>query len=460
MSKDLTVGNPSTVLCKFCLPLFGGMIFQQLYNLADSFVAGKCGGEDALAAVGNGYEITLILIAFAFGCNIGCSVVAARLFGAKEYGRMKTTVYTTLIFSGALCVVLMVAGSLACTALLHLIHTPDEVMADSVLYLRIYLFGLPFVFLYNVSSGIFAGLGDSRTPFIFLAASSIANIGMDIAFAFVFQNVVCGVAWATFICQGVSCVLSVGVLILKLRKIPTEGRVELFSMQQLKNILLVALPSILQQSFISVGNIVIQGVINTYGASVMAGYSAAIKLNNLVITSFTTIGNGVSNYTSQNLGAEKPERVRSGFRWGLVLVWILCIPLTLVYTIAGKYAIGLFIDQPTEVALQTGSRFLLIVSPFYFVVAAKLVADGILRGAKAMIRFMIATFTDLILRIVLAKVFSVLFGTTGIWCAWPIGWLVATVLSMVFYKTGKWNKRDGSATLPPEVRPWRLQRIL
>ncbi len=441
MSKDLTVGKPSTVLWKFCLPLFGSIVFQQLYNLADSFVAGKFGGENALAAVGNGYEITLILIAFAFGCNIGGSVVAARLFGAKEYGKMKTTVYTTLILSSAMCVVLMIAGIFSCTALLKLIHTPDEIMSDSAQYLKIYLYGLPFVFLYNVSSGIFAGLGDSRTPFIFLAASSVANIGMDVAFAFTFTNVVLGVAWATFICHGVSCILSVGVLILKLKKIPTEGKVALFSGQQLKEILFVALPSILQQSFISVGNIVIQGVINTFGASVVAGYSAAIKLNNLVITSLTTIGNGISNYTSQNLGAEKPERVKSGFLSGLIMVFILCVPFVLVYTIAGRYAVGLFIDNPTEVALQTGGQFLLIVSPFYFIVAAKLVADGVLRGAKSMIKFMISTFTDLILRIVLAEVLSAPLGTIGIWSAWPIGWFVATILSMVFFFTGKFNKR-------------------
>ncbi len=441
MNKDLTIGKPATVLWKFCLPLFGSIIFQQFYNLADSFVAGKFGGENAIAAVGNGYEITLILLAFAFGCNIGGSVIAARLFGAKEYGKMKTAIFTTLVLSAGICVVLFIVGFFSCTALLKLIHTPDNVLPDSVLYLRIYLYGLPFVFLYNVSSGIFAGLGDSRTPFIFLAASSVANIGMDIGFAYAFTNVVSGVAWATFICQGISCILAVGVLIFKLKKIPTEGKVSIFSKQQLKDILIVALPSILQQSFISVGNIVIQGIINSFGASVMAGYSAAIKLNNLVITSFTTIGNGISNFTSQNLGADKPERVKSGFFAGLILVWALSVPFVLIYTIAGKYAIGLFIDNPTEVALQTGSKFLLIVSPFYFVVSTKLVADGVLRGAKSMIKFMIATFTDLILRIVLAEVFSVPFGATGIWFAWPIGWVVATILSIVFFCTGKWNKR-------------------
>ena len=450
MEKDLTVGKPSSVLWKFCLPLFGSIIFQQLYNLADSFVAGKLGGENALAAVGNGYEVTLILIAFAFGCNIGGSVVAARLFGAKKYGEMKTSVYTTLISSAVLCVVLMGAGLLACNALLRIIRTPDEIFADSALYLNIYLYGLPFVFLYNVSSGIFAGLGDSRTPFVFLACSSVANIGTDIAFAFALPNVVEGVAWATFLCQGVSCILSVAFLIVKLKKIPAEGRAKLFSFQLLGEIALVALPSILQQSFISVGNIVIQGVINGFGPSVVAGYSAAIKLNNLVVTSLTTLGNGVSNYTSQNLGAEKPERVRAGFRAGILLVWAICIPLIIVYVAAGKYAVEFFIDRPTATAVETGRTMLLIVSPFYPIVSAKLVADGVLRGSKMMVKFMIATFTDLILRVVLAEVFAPAFGTTGIWFAWPVGWTVATVLSLVFYRTGRWFPKKPAADENPE----------
>lgn len=444
MAKDLTVGKPSRVLWKFCMPLFGSIIFQQLYNLADSFVAGRFGDENALAAIGNSYEITLILIAFAFGCQIGGSVVVARLFGAKKNGEMKTAVFTTLIASAALCVVLMGVGFLTTDLMLRAIRTPEEVMASSTLYLRIYLIGLPFVFLYNVASGIFAGLGDSRTPFIFLACSSVANIAMDIGFAFVFDDIVSGVAWATFICQGISCVLALIWLVVKLKKIPSDGKVRVFSPVLLKEIAIVAVPSILQQSFISVGNIIIQGVINSFGTSVMAGYTAAVKLNNLVITSLTTLANGISNFTSQNLGAEKPERVKSGFWAGLKMIWIICVPLILVYCLAGKYAVSVFINAPTETAIETGRMFLLIVSPFYIIVSAKLVADGVLRGSKMMIRFMISTFTDLLLRVILAITLSAPLGTTGIWIAWPIGWSVATVLSLVFYRSGIWYKKPAA----------------
>jgi len=285
MNKDLTVGRPETVLCQFCLPLFGSIIFQQLYNLADSFVAGKFVGENALAAVGNSYEITLIFIAFAFGCNIGCSVIVSQLFGAKKMSELKTAVYTTLISSGAVCLALMAFGTLFCTDLLELIHTPDDILADSKLYLDIYILGLPFVFYYNVATGIFSALGDSKTPFYFLAASSLSNIVVDILFVTAFRMGVAGVAWATFLCQGVSCVLAVLVVFRRFRAIETKEKPRIFSVPLLKKIAIVAVPSILQQSFISVGNIIIQSVINTFGASVIAGYSASVKLNNLVITS-------------------------------------------------------------------------------------------------------------------------------------------------------------------------------
>ena len=161
MEKDLTVGKPETVLWRFCMPLFGSIIFQQLYNIADSLVAGKFIGEQALAAVGNSYEITLIFIAFAFGSNIGCSVVVSRVFGAKRYGEMKSAVSTAMIASAVLCALLMAFGILGCTPLLNMIHTPAEVFADSKLYLDIYLWGLPFVFFYNIATGIFSAMGDS-----------------------------------------------------------------------------------------------------------------------------------------------------------------------------------------------------------------------------------------------------------------------------------------------------------
>ena len=434
MNKDLTVGKTDTVLWKFCLPLFGSIVFQQMYNIADSLVAGKFIGENALAAVGNSYEITLIFIAFAFGCNMGCSIIVSQLYGAKKYNRLKTAVSTSCISSGIVCGLLMLIGLLGCSPLLHIIHTPDNVFADSKLYLDIYVWGLPFVFFYNISTGIFSALGDSKTPFYFLAASSTANIAVDILFVKAFDMGVAGVAWATFICQGISCILAVITVLKRLNNIKADEKCPLFDWELEKKIAKIAIPSILQQSFISIGNIMIQSVINSFGASVMAGYSAAIKLNNLVITSFSTIGNGISNFTAQNLGAKQFVRIKEGFKAGLKMVWMFCVPFCLLYILLGKTLLLLFMEKGSTEALLTGQQFLWIVAPFYFVVSAKLVADAILRGIGAMWQFMVATFTDLILRVVLAFVFSGITGSAlGIWCAWPVGWSIAMVISVCFY---------------------------
>ena len=443
MNKDLTIGKPESVLWKFCLPLFGSVIFQQLYNIADSLVAGKFIGENALAAVGNSYEVTLIFIAFAFGCNISCSVVVSLMFGAKDYVKMKTAVSTACIFSAVLCLILMCIGIPGCESLLHLMRTPAEVFNDSKLYLDIYMWGLPFVFFYNIATGIFSAMGDSKTPFFFLAASSTSNIAVDILFVTVFDMGVSGVAWATFLCQGISCLLAVSVIFFRMKKIEVQEKAAIFSLPLLKKIVSIAVPSILQQSFISVGNILIQSIINGFGAAVMAGYSAAVKLNNMVITSFTTLGNGISNYTAQNIGAKKYPRVSAGFRAGIRMVWLLSLPLCLLYFFAGQYILYLFMDDPSETAIITGIHYLQILAPFYFVVSAKLVADGILRGSGMMGKFKISTFTDLILRVVLAFLLSRTFlGADGIWCSWPVGWVIATAMSIFFYRSGAWKKAD------------------
>lgn len=441
MTKDLTIGKPNRVLWQFCLPLFGSVIFQQMYNIADSLIAGQLIGENALAAIGNSYEITLIFIAFAFGCNIGCSVIVSQLFGAKRLNAMKTAVYTAFIASAFFCVLLMLFGIILGEKMLLLIQTPDVIMDDSRLYLDIYVWGFPFLLFYNIATGIFSGLGDSKTPFYFLAFSSVTNIIVDIWFVKGVGMGVAGVAWATFLCQGVSCILSMFVVLRRLNRFESKEKVAVFSWDLLRKIAAIAIPSIFQQSFISIGNIMIQGVINGFGPGVIAGYAASVKLNNLVITSLTTLGNGISNFTAQNIGAGKLPRVKEGFRAGIKMVWMLCVPFILLYVVFGRQLMNLFLSEPSIDALNTGITFLRILAPFYLIISVKLATDGILRGAGMMKQFMVATFSDLILRVLLAVVLSGYLGSVGIWCAWPIGWSIGTVLSLRFYRGGVWNKK-------------------
>ena len=442
MNRDLTVGDIRPAIWRFTLPLLGSMLFQQLYNIADSLVAGKFLGADALAAVGNSYEITLIFIAFAFGSNMGSSVIVSQYFGAGRRKEMKTAITTTFIAAFVLSIVLMALGIGFTDILLEAINTPPALLEMSALYLDIYIYGLLFLFFYNIATGIFTAMGDSRTPFIFLAISSTANIGADILFVTAFGMGVDGVAWATFICQGVSSILAVGALIIRLRKIGEEKeKTPLFSWTILMQITKVAVPSILQQSFVSVGNILIQSVINSFGTAVMAGYAASIKLNNMVITSITTIGNGISGFAAQNFGAGKLERVIKGRREGLLLSSVFSIIASLLFVFLGRYILLLFMNSDAEAALNEGMRFLRIIAPFYVMIGVKIITDAVIRGSGDMIPFMISTFSDLILRVALAFILSALLnGAIGIWLSWPIGWAVGTLISCLFYRSGHWKK--------------------
>lgn len=441
MIKDLTVGEPRKILWQFALPMFVSVIFQQLYNIADSVIVGNfaANGEDALAAVGASYPITMIFMAIALGCNIGCSVVISQLFGAKRYKEMKTAISTTLLASLVLSAILTVIGLLFCKSMLRLISTPDNILADADVYLRIYIGGFAFLFFYNVVTGIFTSLGDSKTPLYFLIGSSLSNIFLDWVFVAIFHWDVAGVAWATFICQGVACILAMLTLQKRLKTIECEEKPEIFSWPMLGKIAAFAIPSILQQSFVSVGNIFIQSLINGFGSSVIAGYSAAIKINTFAITCFSTLGNAISSFTAQNVGAEQNDRVKQGLKAGLKMGFLVGVPFFVLCFFKSDLLIQLFMKEQSVVALDTGMLFLRIVAPFYFVVSMKLITDGVLRGSGAMRYFMISTFSDLILRVALGYLLAVPFGTTGIWMSWPIGWTIGTALSLIFYARGVWK---------------------
>ncbi len=430
--NDLTVGKPSAVLWRFTVPMFISVIFQQMYSIFDSAIAGRFAGEDALAAVGASYPITMIFMAVAMGCNVGCCVVISQYFGAKNYEQVKTAAFTTIISSTVLSGILTIFGILFSGRLMQVINTPDNVFADGTLYLKIYIGGLVFLFLYNVCTGIYTSLGDTKTPLYFLIGSSVGNIILDYVFVAVFKWGVSGVAWATFIAQGVACILSLINLKRKISCIKTAQKPAMFSVKMLRRVTLYAVPSILQQSFVSVGNIFVQYLVNGFGSSCIAGYSAAIKLNTFAITGFSTLSNGLSSYVAQNYGAGKLERIKKGYKSGIIMASIVAIPFIVCYFCLPETMLGLFLDEGGIKASEIGIKFLRIVSPFYIFVGIKIMSDGTLRGKGNMLGFMITTFSDLILRVILAFILSAPYGSTGIWLSWPVGWLVSTLLSVVF----------------------------
>ena len=437
MVTDLTKEHPDKTLWRFLLPMMFSVAFQQIYNIADSMIAGRFAGEDALAAVGASYPITVIFMAFAVGMNLGASVIVSRLFGAGDRKGVKRAVTTAFASSLSLAVILTVYGYFFCRNMMEWIHTPQNIMQDGLLYLKIYVFGLIFLMLYNVCTGIFTALGDSRTPLWFLLGSSAGNIVLDLLFVAKLHWGVAGVAWATFIAQGISAVLALVTLLVRLQKFAGKERVPLFDRKLFVQILAIAVPSILQQSVLSVGNLFVQDIVNRYGSAVVAGYSGAIKLNTFAINIFMTLGSCLSSYTAQNIGAGKQERIPMGFRTGLKLSELTALLFVVLYFGLSQQMMGLFLNAESSAAIHAGVMFLRIVSPWYFMIVVKLMTDGIIRGSGAMIYFVIATIPDLILRIGFALMLSPRFGSTGIWMAWPFGWIAATVLTIIFYRKVK-----------------------
>ena len=442
MNYDLTVGEPRKTLWRFTFPMFISVVFQQFYSITDSAIAGQFAGESALAAIGASYPITMIFMAIATGSNIGCTVVLSQLFGAKKYKDVKTAAYTALIFGAVLSGILTVIALISSSALLTAIQTPASIFTDAAAYMNIYLGGFAFLYLYNMANGVFNALGDSKTPLYLLIMSSIANVVLDYVFVAILNMGVSGAAWATFIAQGAACILAIIILLFRLSKLDSEKNISLFSVPKLKLILFIAIPSILQSSFVSVGNFFIQGLINSCGEAVIAGFSSAFKLNTFALTSITTVASAVSSFTAQNIGAGKYDRVRAGLKYGLILAMSFTVVFAFSYYFAGRHLLGIFMESDSSDAMATGIEFLKMIGPFYFVVCSKLVFDGVLRGAKAMRYFMITTFSDLIIRVVISYVLFPSMKQHGIWLSWPIGWVIGAFLSVLFYFLGVWNKSE------------------
>lgn len=445
MILDMTSGKPSKILVSYAMPIILSGIFQQFYNIADSLIAGQFAGVNALAAVGASYPITMLFIAVATGAGMGCTVIISQLFGAKEYKKMKTAAFTAIVSMLVMAVGLTVVGQIANNGLMRLMQTPEEVFADGALYLRIYIAGLIFMFLYNIANAIFNGLGDSRTSLYFLIFSSVFNIILDYVFVAHFHMGVAGVAWATFIAQGLASVLAIIALIKRIKAVKTEGEIQKFDKKVLKQMSKIAVPSILQQSAVSIGQLLVQALVNSYGASVIAGYAAAIKLDSFLKMIIMSMGNAMSSYTAQNAGARKLERVKTGMSVSIKLLLAYSVVVIGIVQLFGDNMIGWFMSAGTDAAtrmevINVGTTYMSVVTFSYLIFSVVMVGNGVLRGAGAMKGYTIATFIDLGIRVAGAYVLAYIMGYNAIWWAIPIGWSVAAVLVLVFIIKGEWKK--------------------
>ena len=439
MNNDYLIQKrPLHALILFALPIIAGNLFQQLYTMADSAIVGRYVGEQALAAVGACYALTNVFICVAIGGGIGASVIISRYFGAKQYADMKTAVTTALLAFLGLSVLLGLGGLLLGRQIMVLLRTPADALEMAAEYLRIYFLGLPFLFMYNVLSSTFNALGKSVIPLAFLIFSSVFNVVLDIYMVTQLHLGVAGVAWATLIAQGISAVLSFAVLAVKLRHLCPQ-RTRLFHRGELGRMTRIALPSILQQSTVSIGMMLVQSVVNSFG-SVLAGFSAAMRVEQLCIVPMTGVGNALSSFTAQNIGAQRIDRVRRGYRAAVGMIVFFAAVSCVLLELFHMPIVSMFLDSDaTPVALATGAGFLKFIGWFYILFGLKVVVDGLLRGAGDMKMFTIANMVNLFIRVVAAAALAPVFGVAMVWIAVPFGWLANFLISFAQYRTGKWK---------------------
>lgn len=442
MNNDYLIQKkPLNALIIFALPMIVGNLFQQTYTMADSAIVGRLVSEQALAAVGASYSLTNIFICVAIGGGIGASVIVSRYFGAKEYNKMKLAVSTAFVAFLAVSLLLALFGLLLGRHIMVALNTPSDVLDMATEYLRIYFLGLPFLFMYNVISSMFNALGKSRIPLCFLIFSSLLNISLDLVMVGKFGLGVAGAAYATLIAQGISALLSFMVFLLVLKSLNC-GSANLFSFGEMCDMTRIALPSILQQSIVSIGMMLVQSVVNSFGSQALAGFSAGMRIESICVVPMAAIGNALSSFAAQNIGAKQENRVVEGYHAANKMVIFFSVLICLALECFSRPLIGLFLGSSgTSDAVSTGYDYLTFMGWFFCLIGFKMAVDGLLRGAGDMKLFTIANLVNLFIRVTVSVTLAPVFGITMVWCSIPVGWFANWAISYGRYRTGKWKKK-------------------
>lgn len=450
MTKDMTSGNPSKILVRFAFPIILSNIFQQLYNIIDSIIVGNFVGSKALAAVGASSSISFLFVAAATGLSIGSSIVISQLFGAKKILDMRITISTAILFLTGLSIILTLFGTLFSRNILTLLKTPSDILLEADTYLKTYFLGLLPLFLYNICTSVFNAVGDSKTPLYFLIFSSILNVVLDLLFVAGFSLGTFGAALATLISQSIASILCILYLFKRLTKYKNADEYPLnsddfskfksFDFNVLKKISLIAVPSMIQQSIVSFGLVFMQSLVNSYGSNVVSGYTAATKIDSIAVMPIVNIGNALSTFTAQNMGASLIQRIKKGYKATLIIECAFSLIITSILFLFGDNLIGLFVNSSADkYVIIIGVEYLKVVSVSYILKGIGGAACGVLKGAGDMKFFMLATLSNFGVRVLSAYGLSHIIGEKAIWYSIPIGWTLELLISSYRYFTGKWQ---------------------
>lgn len=441
-SVDFINGPIIKSIFLFSVPLLIGNLFQQLYNTVDSYVVGNYVGTQALAAVGASSPIINMLIGFFMGLATGAGVVIAQFFGAGDENRLQKTIHSAAALTLVMSVIITVIGVFMTTPMLNMIGTPSDVLPEASSYLSIYFAGITFVLVYNMGSGILRALGDSKRPLYFLIIGCIINIVLDVVFVKFMNFGVAGAGYATLVAQAISSIMVVYVLIkekgakqLVIKKIG-------FDIAILKKIIMIGLPTGVQASIVSLSNVVVQSYINAFGSSVIAGYSASIRIDGFVNLPLQSFGMAITTFVGQNMGAKQYERIKQGAKVTLIMTVSVIVSMSVLLYYFGEGFIAIFNSEPA--VIEAGRTLQLIFIPFYVMIAISQILSGVIRGAgKSTAPMLISVVNYVFLRqIYLFFITQFTSSVNYVFYGWPLTWITCTIMFVVYYRKANWLSID------------------
>jgi len=438
--KDLTEGKEGRLILNFALPMLFGNVFQQMYNVVDTIIIGKVLGKEALAAVGASFPLIFALISFVVGIAMGSTIIISQYFGAKDMDRVKRAIDTLYIFMFFASIALTFIGIYTSKYIFQLIQLPEEVIPLAIDYFTIYSLGFVFFFGFQGTSAIMRGLGDSKTPVYFLVVSTLVNIALDLFFVLGLGWGIKGVAAATIIAQG-GAFFSIVIYLNRYHSFLDFSPLKMkFDREMFRKSLKIGLPSGVQQTFVAVGFLALYRIVNMFGTPTVAAYSIAMRIDSFAVLPAMNFSAAISTFVGQNIGANKMQRISKGVKSTLLMMAMVSLTITASAVLFAEPIIGLFTND-AEV-IDIGKHYLYIVSPFYVVFASMFVMMGVLRGAGDTITSMVITIITLwIIRIPASYFLSVEIGSNGIWWGIPVAWVIGIMLSLTYYKTGRWKKK-------------------
>lgn len=443
---DMTQGSITRHLIQFALPLLAGNVFQQLYNMVDTWVVGNFVSNEAFSAVGTVGPIINMLIGFFMGLSSGAGVVISQYYGAHRPEKVRDTVHTAMVLTLVLCAAFTALGLALIPAMLDLMNTPAEVLPESTAYLSIYFSGITGLLIYNMGSGILRAVGDSRRPFYFLVVSAVLNTGLDLLFVIRFHMGVAGVAWATIIAQAVSAVLVLAVLMRTDSCVRVELRRLRVHWDMLKKIVRVGIPAALQMAVTAFSNVFVQSYINHFGADFMAGWTTYSKIDQVMFLPMQSVALAATTFVGQNLGKGQVDRAKKGIRCAFLISEVSTVCLLIPVMFFAPALVGFFNAKPEVVAY--GTTILRVISPFFLASCVNNVYAGALRGAGNSVAPMFIMLSSFVLfRQVYMFAVSHLFpdAMLPVMMGYPAGWMVCSAATMVYYRRVKLEKYRISA---------------